>query len=154
MAGKSKKQDALRLLSRYLESAKTSEVRLTDSALSGEARIGRTTLYEYIKNVPGLEGQIAAARAEQERFLGDSPIGRNRRRVRERIAGLEAQNAALEAANRALLVAQASFVDALRGPACRVPAEKIQRAMNMSLTEADRSLSGSGRRRKRFPKAK
>ena len=146
MAAKSKQEAALGRLREYLERAKISEVALTDTVLAGITGVGRTTFYDYLKKTPGLEQEIRAARIEQAKFLGDTPTGRNRRKVKERIAKLEGRIVALEEANRALLAEKIAFVDALRGPACRVPADKIQRALSMALSEADRSLSGAGRR--------
>ena len=147
MAGRSKQEEALARLRAYLEKAVSSELPLTDTVLIEDvAKVGRATFYDYLKKVPGLEQEIQNARREQAKFLGDTPAGRNRRKVRERIEKLEARVAALEEANLALLAEKAAFVDALRGPACRVPADKIQRALGMALSEADRSLSGAGRR--------
>jgi hypothetical protein len=151
MAAPSKKAEALARLRAYLEQAESSERPLTDTALIVVAGVKRTTFYDYLKTTSGLQLEIDGAKKAQQTFLGDTPAGRNRRKVRERIDALEARVKALEEANLALLAQHSAFVAALSGPQCRVPAEKVQRAQAIALQAADRTLSGAGRREPEGP---
>lgn len=145
MPRKSREEEIIKAIRKYLREAMNGLESITDGRLMKVANCARATFYKYVAKGSDIEREIEVARNRQKKYAESlrrrkDPIGHD--------PGLGKRLEGAEAGNRELL----AFISLMTANLIKygVPVEVIQASQQDAMPHPDRSYShaGKGRRRK------
>lgn len=144
MPRKKREEEIVRAVHEYLLSAAQGLEPITDRRLMKAAECAPATFYKYVRKGSVLDREIEAARVKQRRY---AEAGKHQGSGDESGSNLRKRLHTAEEGDRTLL----AFIARMTANLMRsgVPIELIQRAQREAMPHPDRSLSHSGKGRRR-----